>query len=136
MTRGALVVALLAVAVAALGLAAAGDGDGDARAASVTWATPPRLVTPSALPSDAVLYGEVRNDGLRAVTLGSAAVRVLDARGRRLPAVARFLQAYAPGAAGRTVTLAPGRTAPLTVAWHGPGARRIVLGPLTLAVPH
>jgi hypothetical protein len=132
-SRGALVLALLAVAVAATGLATAGDGG--ERGEHVTWATPPRLVTPRALPADAVLFGEVRNDGLRRTTLAAADVRVLDARGRPLLSAARFLPAYAPGPAGRTVTLAPGRTAPLTVAWRGAGARRIALGSLTLDVP-
>jgi len=133
MTRGALVLAVLVAAATALGLAAA-PGGGE-RAAHLVWASPPRRVTPPALPADTVLYGEVRNVGLRAATLRAADVRVLDAGGRSLPAAARFLEAYAPGGAGRAVTLAPGGTAPLTVAWRGARGRRIVLGAITLTVP-
>ena len=133
MTRGALVLAVLAAAAAALGLTAAGDGG--ERAGRLVWASAPRHMTPPALPTDAVLSGEVRNDGLRTVTLTAAAVRVLDANGRRLRVAARFLEAFAPGGAGRSVTLAPGRTTPLTVAWRGPRARLIVIGAMTLDIP-
>jgi len=133
MTRGALVLAVLAAAAVALGLAAAGGGG--ERAARLTWASPPRHLTPRALPADTILSGEVRNDGLATAALRAADVRVLDASGRPLPAAARFLEAYAPGGAGRAATLAPGRTAPLTVAWRGAGARRIVLGSMTLGIP-
>jgi hypothetical protein len=132
MARGLPALAILAVAAVTLALAAAGDGE---RAGRLTWASPPRLVAPPALPGDAVLYGEVRNDGVRRAAFAAADVRVLDARGRPLPSAARFLPAYARGAAGRAVTLAPGRTAPLTVAWRGAGARRVALGVATLAIP-
>jgi len=125
MSRRAVALAVLAVAAGALGLAAAGDGT--SRAGRLGWATAPRAVAPG------VLHGEVRNDGAHTVRLDAAQTRVLDARGRALPTAARFLDAYAPGGRGRVVRLAPGRTAPLTVAWRGRGAARIAIGAATLA---
>ena len=126
MTRRLVALAVLAAAAAALGLTAAGDSTG--RSGRLVWAANARRLAAG------VLHGEVRNDGQRPLRLAAAETRVLDARGRALPAAARFLDAYAPGGVGRAVVLAPGRTAPLTVAWRGAGARRIVIGAATLPV--
>ena len=124
MTRAPVLLAVLAAAAAALGFTTAGDGT--SRAGRLVWASPPQTLAPG------VLHGTVRNDGSRPLHLVAADARVLDARGRALPSAVRFLDAYAPGRAGRAVTLGPGRTAPLTVAWRGRGARRIALGAETL----
>ena len=124
MTRGAILLAIVAVVAAALGLTAAGDGT--SRTGRLVWAARAQRLAPG------IVHGEVRNDGQRPVRLSAAEARVFDARGRILPTTARFLNAYAPGRAGRAVVLAPGRTAPLTVAWRGGGARRITVGAATL----
>jgi hypothetical protein len=126
MTRGGVAFAVLAVAAAALGLTAAGDTT--SRTGRLVWAGAARTVAPG------VLHGTVRNDGQRPLRLAAAEARVLDARGRALPSTVRFLDAYAPGRNGRAVTLAPGETAPLTVAWRGGGARRISVGAATLSL--
>jgi hypothetical protein len=123
-TRGAVLLAVVAVVAAALGLTAAGDGT--SRAGRLVWAARAHRLGP------AIVHGEIRNDGQRPLRLAAAEARVLDTRGHALPTTARFLDAYAPGRAGGAVVLAPGRTAPLTVAWRGAGARRIAIGAATL----
>lgn len=130
----AAVLALIAVATGAAALLA-GTEDGAAAGRGLGWAQRPRIVTPPALPGDRVMYGQVRNDGARDLTLRAAEVKVLDASGRALKSNGRFLQAFAGGGAGRALTLEPGRTAPLTVAWRGPGARKLTIGAVTLRIP-
>jgi hypothetical protein len=117
--------AVLVVATAALALT--DSGHGTERGGRLVWAAAPRHV------GGAVVTGEVRNDGRAELRLDAARARVLDDRGRALPATARFLDAYGPGRAGLAITLAPGRTAPLTVAWRG-AAARLALGGATLAL--
>ena len=135
MSRPLVVLALLAVAASLTGLALlVGSDDGTASPRGVHWAERPRVVTPPELPTDRVLYGQVRNDAPRAVTLRAGAVRVVDGAGRPLRSDVRFLPAFARGAAA-DVTLAPGRTAPITVAWRGGGARRVVVGSAALRIP-
>jgi hypothetical protein len=120
------VIAALSVATAALALTASGHGTESA--GRLVWAAAPRHV------AGAIVTGEVRNDGRARLRLDPARARVLDARGRALPATARFLDAYVPGRAGLAIiTLAPGRTAPLTVAWRG-AAARLAVGGATLAL--
>jgi hypothetical protein len=126
MSRGPVLLAVVAAGAAALALTAAGDGT--SRTGRVVWAGAPQRV------AGGVVHGEIRNDGLRPLRLNAAETRVLDARGRALPSVARFLDAYTPGRLGRAVTLAPGRTAPLTVAWRGRGAARVTIGAAALAL--
>jgi len=130
--RPALIAALVAGAMAVAGvvlLVAGGDNaEPAAPPRTLVWAAAPRLATAN------LLYGQVRNEGERAIVLHATALRVLDAAGRRLPATARFQQAYAPGPHGGAVTLAPGASAPLTVAWRGAGARSIALGGVRLPV--
>jgi hypothetical protein len=134
-SRIAVAAAVLAVAAIVAGTAGlvAGARDDGARAGSLAWAGRPRLVTPPRLPRDRILYGQVRNDGPRDITLTAGELRVVDAAGRRLKSDGRFLQAFARG--GRRLTLAPGRTAPLTVAWRGAGARRVTIGDVVLRIP-
>jgi len=122
------------------------------RAGSLIWADRPALVFPPTLPRDRILYGQVRNDGLRDLKLRVLDLRVLDGGGRALRSDGRFLQAYAHGLygafavdhdigqyerqrLGMVLTLKPGRTAPLTVAWTGRGARTIQIGDVKLPVP-
>jgi hypothetical protein len=156
-SRVALAAGIVAFAVAAIAgivlLAADDGGDKPAgRAGSLIWADPPKLVYPQSLPTDRILYGQVRNDGLRDIKLSSADLRVLDRGGRALRSDGRFLQAYVHGMYGAysrdkdigeyerrrlgiVLTLKPGRTAPLTVAWHGRGARAVQIGDVKLPVP-
>jgi hypothetical protein len=156
MSRAAIALAVLAVAAVVTGaavlLAGARDGGGQGRAGSLIWAQPPKVVTPPSLPRDHVMFGQVRNDGLRDLRLEVAGLRVLDAAGRELESNARFLQSFAHGIyspasdpqdigayerrrLGQVLTLQPGRTAPLTVSWRGEGARRVTIGAIALPVP-
>lgn len=129
MIRVIAVVALIAVVAGALGVAAPREGGKPMR-----WAAAPRVLRPHGLPRDRVLSAEVRNESPRPLHLVAARVRVLDGRGRALSTAARFADAYAPGSASRAVTLAPGATAPLTVAWRGAGARTVAVGPVRLKI--
>jgi hypothetical protein len=156
-SRGALalaVVAATAVAVTGVVLVVGGGAQKPAgRAGSLIWAAQPQLIYPPDLPSDRILYGQVRNDGLRDMKLRALELRVLDRGGRALKSDGRFLQAYAHGLYGAfpvnqdigdyerrrlgiILTLKPGRTAPLTVAWHGAGARTVQIGGVRLPIPH
>lgn len=157
MTRPVLAVAVLAAAAIVTGAAvllAGGRDDGPkvGRAGSLIWADGPRVVTPPTLPGDRVMYGQVRNDGLRDIRLTVDELRVVDATGRSLKSNGRFLQAFVHGLygasgdptdigdyerkrLGQVLTLQPGRTAPLTVAWRGPGARRVTIGDVVLPIP-
>jgi hypothetical protein len=142
-----------ATALAGLILLVGGDSEAPAgRAGSLIWAQEPKLLLPPDLPRDRILYGQVRNDSLRDLRLRADDLRVLDGAGRALKSDGRFLQAYAHGLYGAfptgrdigdyerrrlgvILTLKPGRTAPLTVAWHGTDARAIRLGDVRLPVP-
>ena len=157
MNRVALAAGIVAFAVAAIAgiLLLAGDDEAAkpaGRAGSLIWAEQPKLVYPQSLPSDRILYGQVRNDGLRDIRLTSVDLRVLDRGGRALRSDGRFLQAYVHGmygAYGRdkdigayerrrlgiVLTLKPGEAAPLTVAWHGRGARTVQIGDVKLPIP-
>jgi hypothetical protein len=129
------VVALLALAAVLTGAALLLDRDREpVRTSGLVWAARPRIAAPPSLPADRVLYGQVRNDGPRTLELTASHLRVVDAAGRALASDGRFLQAYAPRA-GRVLALEPGRTAPVTVAWRGAGARRITLGDVVLQIP-
>jgi hypothetical protein len=84
-----------------------------------------------------MLFGTLVNHAGRVLRLRTAHVRVLDGRGRPLPAAAAFSSGYeagialrgfgtemfaapAAGAATRaTAVLAPGATLPLSVSWSG-----------------
>jgi hypothetical protein len=133
MSRPALA-AFLALAAVAVGLAALLADDGDAgRATAIGWVRGPKIAN-AARPRDTVAFGQLRNDGRRAVTLDVAELRVVGPGGKPLPSAARFLEAFGPATAGRVVHLQPGATAPLTVAWRGAGALHIAMGAVTLPI--
>jgi hypothetical protein len=155
-TRSAVAAAVVAVAAIVIGAAVLLADDRDAaaggRAGSLIWADGPHVVTPPALPTDRVMYGQVRNDGLRDIKLDVDELRVVDGAGHRLKSNGRFLQAFVHGLdgasgdptdvgdaerrrLGQVLTLEPGRTAPLTVAWRGAGARRVTIGEVVLPIP-
>jgi hypothetical protein len=157
MSRVALAAGVLAAtAVAVLGAVLLASGSGGekpaGRAGSLIWAEQPKLVLPPDLPSDRILYGQVRNDGLRDLRLRAGDLRVVDRAGRALKSDGRFLQAYAHGLYGAypvgldvgdyerrrlgiVLTLKPGHTAPLTVAWSGRAARTVQIGAVRLPIP-
>jgi hypothetical protein len=84
-----------------------------------------------------MLFGTLVNRAGRVLRLSADHVRVLDGRGRSLPAAAVFSGGYEAGialrgfgtemfaapaagaATGATAVLAPGATAPLSVSWSG-----------------
>jgi hypothetical protein len=156
-SRVALAAAVLAMAAIVTGgavLLAGGRDDrtSPGRAGSLIWAEGPRVVTPPTLPGDRVMFGQVRNDGLRDIRVRVAQLRVVDGAGHALKSNGRFLQSYAHGLysaasdpqdigdyerrrLGQVLTLKPGRTAPLTVSWRGPGARRVTIGAVALPIP-
>jgi hypothetical protein len=147
------IVAFAVAAIAGILLLAGDDGKKPSgRAGSLIWADEPKLVYPQSLPTDRILYGQVRNDGLRDIRLSSVDLRVVDVRGRALRSDGRFLQAYVHGMYGAfsrdkdigayerrrlgiVLTLKPGEAAPLTVAWHGRGARSLQIGDVKLPIP-
>ena len=129
MRRGA----LLAAAAALLG--GCGGGDDRVGRGDLVWADPPVLVRVARLPSDRIVYGSVRNDSFKRLTFKAADLKVRDARGRTVPATARFAASYAHGLygvfqrpdavpaeelqrLGVLIRLDPGKTAPLVVAFR------------------
>jgi hypothetical protein len=145
--RGALAVA--AVAVAGCG----GSADSEPRAA---WVGKPVVVRHPELPGDELATGRVVNRSTEVLRVDAAAVRVLDADGRRVRATVRFAAGYSHGLypprdaprenprflrerLGDAATVRPGRSVPLTVAWHRRGRAaapvRIDLGAASLPLP-
>jgi hypothetical protein len=120
-----------------LGVLLAGCGAGGEPGGPLTWQGEPYAGTPSKLlPSDHVVLGTIRNDSLKRVKVHYRDVRLLDADGRAVQAAVRFASApvhslYPPTREpdmvmaaedlriGRAIDLAPGKTAPLVVAWRG-----------------
>ena len=134
---------LLLVGVGALLLLGNSGGDagaGSSSAAAATgpvrlaWKDSPQMIRVPELPDDRILTGRVRNTSLRAVDLSADRIEIVDARGKRLPSTARFLQAFAHGLypasmgveggkfertrLGRIATVKPGQDLPLTLSWR------------------
>ena len=130
------VLVLGAAALAGATGCSGGNEDGDTRRVGpLSWTDPPRVVRPGRLKSDRVMIGTVRNDSSRDVTLAAEDVGIRDRDGRRLPGNARFAAAFAHGLYGAyqrpdplppnelrrlglTVSIRPGETAPLVVAYR------------------
>lgn len=155
------VLAALLVAVALAGTIAvvskvgsAGERAGDIP--RVGWAGEPEIASNGNLPRDAIAFGRVRNNTLRAIDLEARDLVVVDDKGRRWRTSGRFMQGFAHGLwppggkvqnrsdfererLGEIAKLDPGETAPLTVGWtRPPGAGkpvRIELGGPTLPIP-
>jgi hypothetical protein len=149
----ALALAVLAGVLALVLLAGGGSGGAAPR---LSWAGAPLRLTPPDLPSDRVLGGRFRNEGDGALAASARDVALRDSAGRRVPGSAVFLQSFVHGRysparpedvvppadrrnTGMEVRLAPGHTAPLTVAWRErPGAPhpvRVQVGPASLPIP-
>ena len=116
-------------------------GADDAAARRLAWADPPVLTSRAGAPGDRIVTGRIENRTTRPIELRSGALRVEDPGGRRLPSSIAFLEGFVqslnpldrdalidlPEAERRrlgiTMTIAPGQTAPLVVAWRpGEGA--------------
>lgn len=130
------------VASVALAAALAGCGGADKPASSLAWKGKVSAFEPPDLPTDRVVVSEVRNAGSDPLDLDTRKMVIRDAAGKPLDASVRFIAAgFAHGLYGafqqpseRTpdevrrlgiaITLPPGKTAPITVAWRlKPGSR-------------
>ena len=141
-----------AVLAAALVLAACGQDSGSGPA--VAWDGDPIVAPHPELPGDRVATGKLRNESDDELRLAIRDAKVLDDRGRPLRATVTFAAGathslYSPREApaedpraqqerlGYAATIEPGRSVPLTVAWHakdGP-AERVDLGPVSIDLP-
>lgn len=143
--------------VAALALATvAGCGGGEDEAAKAAWAGDPIVAPHPELPRDRIATGRIRNGGGTELRLSVRQARLLDVRGRPVKATVRFAAGathalYPPRDApkedpreqqerlGDAATIAPGESAPLTIAWRAAeGDRapvRVDLGPVELPLP-
>jgi hypothetical protein len=147
-----------AAAVAAVAAAAvvAGCGGKAAPASPLAWQGTPVAYRPVDLPTDRIVLAKVRNDSGKPIRLEAAKVVVHDADGKVLRSSARYIAGYAHGLYGAfqkpdplppdelkrmglVITLAPGKTAPLYVAWRlAPGSKepaRVDYGAGSLALP-
>jgi hypothetical protein len=100
----------------------------------LAWKDSPLMIRVPELPDDRILTGRLRNTSLRPVELSVDLIEIVDARGRRLPSTARFLQAFAHGLypssmqvkggmfertrLGQIATIKPGQDLPLTLSWR------------------
>jgi len=132
MTRAA--GAALAVAVLA-GVVGCGGSNGQS-AGDLHWVGSPQVLTPPDLPHDRVMRGTIENGTLRRIEIKAADVRLVDARGQRVPGVATFLGGYLHGLypptrhpagglppeeqrrIGLVARIEPGKRSPLILAWR------------------
>ena len=138
-----------AIAAVALTLAAGCGDDGD-DAARVAWDGKPTVATHPEIPGDRLATGRLRNDGDGELRLDVASAKVVDARGKPVDATVSFAAGashslYPPADGPReeprkqqerlgfAATIEPGKSVPLTVAWHASdGATRVDLGPASV----
>jgi hypothetical protein len=145
-----------ALAAATLAAGCGGASKPASSSAPLAWqGTPVSYASPD-LPRDRVLLAKVRNTSSAPVRLDAAKLVVRDAADRELRSSGRYIAGYAHGLYGAfqkpdplppdelkrmglLVTLAPGRTAPIFVAWRlTPGAKepaRVDYGGGSLALP-
>lgn len=148
-----------AIAAAALAAVVATGCGGSAKAGSaagVRWVSTPTVFKPQNLPRDRVVLAKVRNASGKPVRLEAAKLVVRDADDHVLKSAGRYIAGYGHGLYGAfqkpsplppqeltrlgyVVTLAPGATAPLSIAWRLPaGAKepvRVDYGGGELAMP-
>jgi hypothetical protein len=120
--------------LAGLILAVAAFGGGD-RTGPLRWSGDADVFTHPTLPGDRVLTARLRNDGVQAIRVDLADVRLIDSDGGTVASTPVFLQAFGKSLwaagrgpeqvpdselqrTGRIALLAPGEEVPLTVAWH------------------
>jgi hypothetical protein len=137
-------------ALGALALAlVAGCGD-DGGGAQVAWDGKPTVATHPELPGDRIATGKLRNDGDDELRLDVATAKVVDERGKPVKATVAFAAGaghslYPPRDAPReeprkqqerlgfAATIPPGKSVPLTVAWHtADRAVRVDFGPASV----
>jgi hypothetical protein len=150
--RLAAVVAVVAAAAVAVALVFAGGAGGDDGV--LAWKGPVRIFD-SGIPTDKILYTQVRNASLQEVDLVAKDVRALDADGDEVFSATRFLAAFAHGIfpyserrnagdferrrLGEIARLKPGESMPVTLSWRVPKGEkapvRIDFGPAVLDLP-
>ena len=122
----------------------------------LAWVTTPVAYRPQTLPRDRVLLAKVRNASSTPLRLEAAKLVVRDATGKVLRSEGRYIAGYAHGLYGAfqkpdplppdelkrlglVITLAPGKTAPIELAWRlAPGAKEpatVSYGAGTLPLP-
>jgi hypothetical protein len=140
------VLAAVALAVLALG--------GSASSGPLRWSGDGEVFTHPTLPGDRVLTGTLRNEGLQAMRIDLADVRVVDGDGEVVASTPVFLRAFGKSLwgggrgpeqvpdtelqrTGRIALLAPGEEVPLTVAWHAEDGdpERVDYGRGSLSLP-
>jgi hypothetical protein len=141
-------------AVALVTAAGCGQAGADREPRAVAWEGIPLVAQHPELPGDRIATGKVRNDSDEELRLEAADAKVVDAGGRPLRATVIFAAGvthslYPPRDAPRetprkqqerlgfAATIAPGGSAPVTVAWHAADgvAARVELGPGSLELP-
>lgn len=139
--------------LAALVIVLTAFGGGD-RTGPLRWSGDADVFTHPTLPGDRVLTATLRNDGLHAIRVDLADVRLLDGEGETVASTPVFLQAFGKSLwaagrgpeqvpdselqrTGRIALLAPGEEVPLTVAWHAKDgdAERVDYGQGSLSLP-
>ena len=147
--------AALAAAAAIVSGCASADADSGA-AAPLSWEGDPVVVRQPQLPDDTVVSGRILNGTDKPVALDARSVTIVRADGSPVRATVTFAEGYshslypprdAPKETprqeserlGRAVTIAPGKSAHLTVAWRIPHGSappvKIDLGVEKLALP-
>ena len=144
---------LVALALTAAGVSGCGD-DAKSAAPAVSWDGAPAVAPHPELPGDRIATGRMRNDSGEALKLDVASARLLDASGHQLRSTVRFAAGvthslYPPRDApretprqmqerlGDAATIEPGKSAPLTIAWHARDGTpvRVDFGRASLALP-
>ena len=152
MTRAVTAAALAAAAVVAAGC----GGDNEDAGQALTWTTTPVAYVAEDLPNDRVVLAQVRNRSSKPLHLVASKIVVRDAAGKVLRSHGQYIAGYAHGLYGAyqrpkrveasesrrlglDIRLAPGKTAPLFVAWRvKPGTREpatVDYGAGTLTLP-
>ena len=147
------VASLAALALAATA-GACGNGADDGPKAS--WDGAPAVAPHPEIPTDHLATGRIRNDGAGELRLSVTEARALDVHGTPVRATIRFAAGvthslYPPRDAphenprrqqerlGDAATIEPGKSAPLTIAWHAGTADRVPvrvdLGPVEVPLP-
>jgi hypothetical protein len=153
LSRRAAALLLTGSVLAALVIALIAFGGGD-RTGPLKWSGDADVFTHPTLPGDRVLTATLRNDGLHAIRVDLADVRLLDGEGETVASTPVFLQAFGKSLwaagrgpeqvpdselqrTGRIALLAPGEEVPLTVAWHAKDgdAERVDYGQGSLSLP-
>jgi hypothetical protein len=133
--------ALAGLAAGAAAAAAIGGCGGARDQPPLAWKGTPQAFRSKTLPHDRVVLATVRNASSHPLHLEAAKLVVRDAGGHRLVSTAQFVAAFSHGLYGAfqqpselpaeelsrrglVVTLRPGASAPLTVAWRLAGGSR------------